>query len=33
VPLSRGGDSEDLNLQTLCRRCNRKKWQKLVPRI
>jgi hypothetical protein len=33
VPLSRGGDSEDLNLQTLCRRCNRRKWKKLVPRI
>jgi hypothetical protein len=33
VPLSRGGDSEDFNLQTLCRRCNRRKWKKLVPRI
>jgi hypothetical protein len=33
VPLSRGGDSEDCNLQTLCRRCNRRKWKKLVPRI
>jgi len=33
VPLSRGGNSEDCNLQTLCRRCNRRKWQKLVPRI
>ena len=33
VPLSRGGDSEDCNLQTLCRRCNRKKWKNLVPRI
>jgi hypothetical protein len=32
VPLSRGGDSEDLNLQTLCRRCNRRKWKKLVSR-
>ena len=33
VPLSRGGDSEERNLQTLCRRCNRRKWKKLVPRI
>jgi hypothetical protein len=33
VPLSRGGDSEDCNLQTLCRRCNRRKWGKVVPRI
>jgi 5-methylcytosine-specific restriction endonuclease McrA len=33
VPLSRGGDSDDRNLQTLCRRCNRRKWKKLVPRI
>jgi len=33
VPLSRGGDSDDCNLQTLCRRCNRRKWKKLVPRI
>lgn len=33
VPVCRGGDSEDCNLQTLCRRCNRRKWEKLVPRI
>ena len=33
VPLSRGGNSEDCNLQALCRRCNRSKWKKLVPRI
>jgi len=33
VPVSRGGDSDDCNLQALCRRCNRRKWGKLVPRI
>jgi hypothetical protein len=33
VPVSKGGTSEELNLQTLCRRCNRRKWKKLVPRI
>lgn len=33
VPFSRGGASEEWNLQTLCRRCNRRKWKKLVPRI
>jgi hypothetical protein len=31
VPVSRGGGSEESNLQTLCRRCNRRKWKKLVP--
>jgi hypothetical protein len=33
VPVSKGGTSEEGNLQTLCRRCNRRKWKKLVPRI
>jgi 5-methylcytosine-specific restriction enzyme A len=33
VPLSKGGGSEESNLQTLCRRCNRRKWKKLVPRF
>jgi hypothetical protein len=33
VPISKGGASEEFNLQTLCRRCNRRKWKKLVPRI
>ena len=33
VPLSKGGGCEEINLQTLCRRCNRRKWKKLVPRI
>jgi hypothetical protein len=33
VPICKGGNSEELNLQTLCRRCNRRKWKKLVPRI
>ncbi len=33
VPISKGGSSEEHNLQTLCRRCNRRKWKKLVPRI
>ena len=33
VPLSKGGTSEESNLQTLCRRCNRRKWKKLVPRF
>ena len=33
VPLSKGGSSEESNLQTLCRRCNRRKWKKLVPRF
>lgn len=31
VPVSKGGRSEESNLQTLCRRCNRRKWKKLVP--
>ncbi len=33
VPVSKGGGFEEVNLQTLCRRCNRRKWKKLVPRI
>jgi hypothetical protein len=33
VPVSKGGRTEELNLQTLCRRCNRAKCRKLVPRF
>ena len=33
VPVSRGGVTEQENLETLCRRCNRRKWNKLVPRL
>ena len=33
VPVSKGGKTEESNLQTLCRRCNRRKWKKLVPRF
>jgi hypothetical protein len=33
IPVSKGGQTEESNLQTLCRRCNRRKWKKLVPRI
>lgn len=33
VPVSRGGRTEESNLQTLCRRCNRRKWRKIVPRL
>jgi hypothetical protein len=33
IPVSKGGKTEESNLQTLCRRCNRRKWKKLVPRI
>jgi len=33
VPLSKGGKTEEANLQTLCRRCNRRKWKKLVARL
>ena len=33
VPLSKGGSSDEFNLQTLCRRCNRRKWKKLVARL
>jgi HNH endonuclease len=31
VPVSKGGKTEESNLQTLCRRCNRSKSRKLVP--
>jgi hypothetical protein len=31
VPFSKGGKTEESNLQTLCRRCNRAKSRKLVP--
>ena len=31
VPVSKGGKTEESNLQTLCRRCNRTKSRKLVP--
>jgi hypothetical protein len=31
VPVSKGGQTEESNLQTLCRRCNRAKLKKLVP--
>jgi len=31
VPLSKGGETEESNLQVLCRRCNRFKYKKLVP--
>jgi 5-methylcytosine-specific restriction enzyme A len=33
IPVSKGGKTEESNLQTLCRRCNRRKWKKLLPRI
>ena len=31
VPVSKGGKTEESNLQTLCRRCNRAKSMKMVP--
>ena len=31
VPVSKGGKTEESNLQILCRRCNRAKSRKLVP--
>ena len=31
VPFSKGGKTEEYNLQILCRRCNRAKSRKLVP--
>jgi len=31
VPVSKGGKTEESNLQTLCQRCNRAKSRKLVP--
>ncbi len=33
VPVSKGGKTEETNLQVLCRRCNRAKCRKLVPRF
>ena len=33
IPVSKGGKTEESNLQTLCRRCNRRKWKKLVARF
>ena len=33
IPVSKGGNTEESNLQTLCRRCNRAKSRKLVPRF
>src|SRR5271167_4996631 len=33
VPVSKGGKTEEANLQTLCGRCNRAKSRKLVPRF
>jgi hypothetical protein len=33
VPVSKGGSSEECNLQILCRRCSRRKSKKLIPRI
>lgn len=33
IPVSKGGETDESNLQTLCRRCNRRKWKKLIPRI
>jgi len=33
VPVSKGGRTEESNLQVLCRRCNRAKCRKLVPRF
>ena len=33
VPVSKGGKTEESNLETLCRRCNRAKSKQLVPRF
>ena len=33
VPVSRGGPTEEDNLETLCRRCNRRKWNRIIPRL
>ncbi len=33
IPVSKGGETEESNLQTLCRRCNRRKRKKLGARL
>jgi HNH endonuclease len=33
LPLSKGGSSDQSNLQVLCRRCNRRKWRNYRPRL
>jgi 5-methylcytosine-specific restriction endonuclease McrA len=33
IPVSKGGVTEENNLQTLCRHCNRRKWKKMIPRL
>jgi len=33
IPVSKGGKTEESNLQILCRRCNRAKSRKLTPRF
>src|SRR5271168_2390908 len=33
IPVSKGGKTEESNLQILCRRCNRAKSRKLAPRF
>ena len=33
IPVSKGGKTEESNLQVMCRRCNRAKFKKLVPRF
>ena len=33
IPVSKGGKTEEFNLQILCRRCNRAKSRKLTPRF
>jgi 5-methylcytosine-specific restriction endonuclease McrA len=33
IPVSKGVKTEESNLQTFCRRCNRRKWKKLVARL
>src|SRR4029077_14862607 len=33
IPVSKGGKTEESNLQTLCRRRNRRTWKKLLVRV